>query len=311
MEEEMAATDESPQVGTGSLGEPAVSVPELRWRRVFPGEGSQLSVLRRWLVSLLPPCPARDDVVTVADELGCNAICHTLSGQDGQFTVEVTWYEAVVRVAVTDSGAATGPVEIDDPGGEHGRGLVVVRGLSVRSGVCGDQRGRQVWADVRWAKPAATVAAASPDGQEAAIRDGEAALARRFAGVPAWFGHATRAWWALTRNAGLVTAPTAAELAGLLYRLLDAQPPVQDGDAADAHQDGALPQPAGQDRPGSSSRHCPAPGTHPDPGSDTGHRGDVGGPRGGPRDAPGRARAAPSRPRPALVPVLLTSGPAS
>jgi serine/threonine-protein kinase RsbW len=293
----------SPERASGATPPSPTLVPGACWRREFPGEGRQLGVLRRWLASLLPPCPARDDVVTVADELGCNALRHTLSGQGGRFTVQVTWYGAVVRVAVTDSGAATSPAEIDDPGSEHGRGLVVVRELSVRTGASGDHRGRIVWADVRWDGTAAAVAAASPAGQEAAIRDGEAALACRFAGVPTWFGRATHAWWALTRNAGLVTAPTAAELAGLLYRLLDAQPPVQDDDAADAHQDGALPQPAGQDRPGSTSRHGPAPGTHPDPGPGTGHRGDPGGPRGSPRQAPGRARAAPSRPRPALVPV--------
>jgi serine/threonine-protein kinase RsbW len=255
--------------------------------------------VRRWLSSLLPDCPARDDVLSVATELSSNAIMHTLSGHGGQFTVEVTWYGAVVQVSVTDSGAATGPMDIDDPGGEHGRGLIVVRGLSVRNGVHGDQRGRQVWADVRWDGPAATVAAVSPDGQEAAIRDGETALARRFAGVPAWFGRATGAWWALAGNAGLVTAPTASELAGLLYRLLGTQPPVQDGDAADAHQDGVLSQPAWQDRPRSSARPGPAPSTRPDPGPDTGHPADPGGPRGSPRDAlAGQGRPLADRPSP-------------
>jgi serine/threonine-protein kinase RsbW len=298
----MAPASGSPERASGATPPPSPTLaPRAWWRQEFRGEERQLGVLRRWLASLLPPCPARDDVVTVVDELGCNAIRHTLSGQGGRFTVEVTWYEAVVRVAVTDSGAATGPTVIDDPGGEHGRGLVVVRGLSVRWGVTGGRRGRIVWADVRWASAAAAVAAASPDGHEAAIRDGEAALSRRFAGVPAWFGRATRAWWALAGNAGLVSAPTAPELASLLYRLLDAQPSGQDGDAADAHQNAALPQPARQDRPGSASRRGPAPGTHPGPGTGTGH---PGGPRGSPREAPGQAR-------PALVSVLLTSGPAS
>ena len=229
----------APERASGATPASPTLVPGECWRREFPGDERQLGVLRRWLASLLPPCPARDDVVTVANELSSNAIRHTLSGQGGRFTVDVTWYGAVVRVAVADSGAATWPVEIDDPGSEHGRGLVVVRGLSVRRGVCGDHRGRLIWADVRWAGTAAAVV--SPDGHEAAIRDGEAALARRFAGVPAWFGHATRAWWALAGHAGLVSAPTAPELAGLLYRLLDAQPPVQDGDAAGAHQNAAPP----------------------------------------------------------------------
>jgi len=107
-------------------------------------------VLRRRLTALLPSCPARDDVIAVANELACNAVRHTLSGQGGRFTVEVTWHGAAVQVAVTDSGAATGPAEIDEPDGEHGRGLLLVRELSLRWDVCGDERGRRVWADVPW-----------------------------------------------------------------------------------------------------------------------------------------------------------------
>jgi len=41
---------------------------------VFPGEERQLAVLRRWLATLLPACPARDDVILVATELASNAI---------------------------------------------------------------------------------------------------------------------------------------------------------------------------------------------------------------------------------------------
>ncbi len=248
----MPATSGAPEWASGETPAPPALVPGACWRREFPGEERQLSVLRRWLASLLPPGPARDDVVTVANELGCNAIRHTLSGQGGRFTVEVTWHGAVVRVAVADSGAATGPVEIDDPGSEHGRGLVIVRGLSVRRGACGDHRGRLVWADVRCDGTAAAAAAASPAGQEAAIRDGETALARRFAGVPAWFGRSTLAWWAVAGPQGLVSAPTARELAGLLYRLLDTS-------AGQAHHSSADERPASHPRrqPGAEPGCCP------------------------------------------------------
>jgi hypothetical protein len=126
-------------------------VPGLRWRQVFPGEQRQLGVLRRWISSLLPDCPARDDVLLVATELASNGIRHTASGQGGSFTAEVTWQDAVVRVAVADSGGPTEPHVIEDPCGERGRGLLLVHGLSVRTGVSGDRRGRLVWADVRWA----------------------------------------------------------------------------------------------------------------------------------------------------------------
>jgi serine/threonine-protein kinase RsbW len=211
----MPPTSGTPDRASGVPQAPSGSADRLRWRQLFPGEERHLGALRRWLASLFPPCPARDDVTAVASELSSNAVRHTLSGRGGWFAVEVTWYGPVVRVAVTDSGAPTEPRVIDDPGSEHGRGLLVVRGLSLRAGACGDHRGRLVWADVRW-DAGAVVAVAAPDAHEAAIRDGEAALARRFAGVPAWFGRDTLAWWALAEPGQLVTAPSARELAGLL-----------------------------------------------------------------------------------------------
>jgi SAM-dependent methyltransferase len=77
-------------------------------------------------------------------------IVHTASGRAGWFAVEITRHRAVVRVAVADCGAAGEPRVIDNPAAVHGRGLVIVRSLSVRTGVCGDYRGRVVWADVPW-----------------------------------------------------------------------------------------------------------------------------------------------------------------
>ncbi|HUY51161.1 MAG TPA: ATP-binding protein [Streptosporangiaceae bacterium] len=90
--------------------------------------------MRRWLASLLPDCPARDDAAVVATELGSNAIRHTASGRGGWFTVEVTWHGPSLRVAVADGGTPDGPRMIDDPAGEHGRGLLMVHGLSLRTG---------------------------------------------------------------------------------------------------------------------------------------------------------------------------------
>ena len=163
-------------------------------------------MLRQWLASLLPPRPPRDDLITVADELASNAIQHTFSGQGGQFAVEVTRHGPVVRVAVADGGAPAGPQVIDDPHGEHGRGLLVIRGLSVRTGASGDHRGRLVWADISWDDTSITGVADAPDAREIAIRNGQAALADRFTGVTTWFGRATLTWWALTRSARLITA---------------------------------------------------------------------------------------------------------
>src|SRR3984893_16855085 len=118
----MPATTGPPKQASGASGASSGFAPGARWRRAFPGEESQLGVLWRWLASLLPPCPARDDVVSVANELGSNAIVHTLSGRGGRFAVEVTWYGPLVRVAVADGGAPAGRRVGDDTVGEQGRG---------------------------------------------------------------------------------------------------------------------------------------------------------------------------------------------
>jgi serine/threonine-protein kinase RsbW len=188
----MTAASQAPELGAGFPMDP--SAPELEgsgspWGRLFPGEACQLSAVRRWVASLLPECPARDDVTCVATELGTNAIRHSASGRGGSFAVEIIRHRQGVRVAVTDGGAPDGPRTIDDPAAEHGRGLQIVRGLSARTGVCGDHRGRMVWADVPWAGTAAAEAASLPDPDEEAIRASMAGLASRFTGTPAWSDH--------------------------------------------------------------------------------------------------------------------------
>lgn len=186
---------------SGTAGSPAAGAgaspsPELRWRQVYRGDESQISQLRRWLAGLLPPCEARDDVMTVAVELATNAVRHTASGRDGWFALEVIWYRHAVRVAVADAGAEAAPRLVDDPMSECGRGLQVVHALSSRTGVAGDQRGRLVWADIPWAPGitgsagGAAVGVSVRDGCPAAVRDGEGILPRRHPGAVAWFGRA-------------------------------------------------------------------------------------------------------------------------
>ena len=188
----MSSTSGVLEPRTGTPGASSAPLPGLRWRRVFPGEERQLGEVRRWLASLLPDCPARHDVASVATELGANAVRHTATGRGGWFAVEVTWHRPAVRVAVADCGAPGGPRMIDEPAGEHGRGLLVVHGLSVRTGVCGDHRGRLVWADVPWGDVGAAEPASSQDPYEAAIHAGQADLSSRFVGVPGlvWPVHA-------------------------------------------------------------------------------------------------------------------------
>ena len=179
----MAAIEGSARRPVSGRQPAAVLAPELRWHRRFPGEERQVSSLRRWLAGLLPECPSRDDVMTVAVELATNTLKFTASGRGGSFTVEIAWYGTTVRVGVMDDGAPDGPHLIEDPLNEHGRGLMMVHALSARVGVCGDHRGRLVWADVAWTADEALPSQPAPNTYETAIRDGQTALAERFSGV--------------------------------------------------------------------------------------------------------------------------------
>ena len=53
-----------------------------------------------------------------------------------------------IRVAVADAGSPLEPAVIEDPCAEHGRGLLLVRGLSWRMGITGGRSGRVIWADI-------------------------------------------------------------------------------------------------------------------------------------------------------------------
>ncbi|SRR5712691_116924 len=126
--------------------------PTLRLHRSFPGQNSELRYVRRWLAGLLPACPAREDVLSIAVELATNAVRHTASGRGGRFTVEVSWrdHTGTVRISVADDGAPHGPRWPDGPcpAGESGMGLYLVCALASRTGECGDACGRKVWAEV-------------------------------------------------------------------------------------------------------------------------------------------------------------------
>jgi hypothetical protein len=159
----------------------------------------------------------------------------------------------MVRVSVADGGAPAGPRMIDDPAGETGRGLIVVRGLSARTGVSGGRQGRLIWADVPWDDPA------PEQGHipgEAAVREGLAELGSHFREVPAWFGRSTMQWWALA-DGQLMSAASASELASLLSRAVGNAPRSRPAsrDPAPGGLPGRLTAP-----PQFSPCACPAPG---------------------------------------------------
>jgi len=78
---------------------------------------------------------------SLATELVSNTIRHTGSGRGGCFAVEITQAGPVVRVTVADSGGSAEPRMIDEPAPEHGKRLPLMRGLPMRTAVCGDDRG--------------------------------------------------------------------------------------------------------------------------------------------------------------------------
>jgi serine/threonine-protein kinase RsbW len=203
-------------------------------------------MVRRWLEDLLPPCAARDDVVAVVSELAANAVCHTESGRGGQFSVEVAWSGPHVSVVVGDGGGASEPRIIEDADGEHGRGLRMVRAMSVGVGVSGDERGRFVWADLAWA------ADDDPGTLDAAPNQVTMAeleiLQSQFAGIPIWFGLMTCQWWAMIKVGGgdeLISAWSARELADGLTAMRAVPAMAGDHGYRSAHAPGGLfPQPA-------------------------------------------------------------------
>lgn len=125
--------------------------PCLAWRRFFPGEFEQVSVVRRWIAELLPECDARDTAVLVASELATNAVRHSASSlPGGRFGVGVTWEAESVRIEVADCGGPKVPAVIEDADGEDGRGLWLVARLSDSLRVSGDEEGRLVRARIPW-----------------------------------------------------------------------------------------------------------------------------------------------------------------
>jgi hypothetical protein len=118
--------------------------------------------------------------------------------------------------------ATTGP-QVADALSEHGRGLRLVAALATRAGVCGDHRGRLVWADIRWADDLPDQAAYL-DGYTEALRDIQTVLTARYPEAHIWFGRATMQWWAMATGSGagwLLTAESPLDLAQLLdvYRV--------------------------------------------------------------------------------------------
>src|SRR6201996_2204790 len=108
------------------------------WTRQFRGGVDQVVAVRHWLEDLLPDCAARADAVLLASELCTNAIVHSRSGEaGGQFSVDIDWSPALLRIVVGDQGSAKAPVLTRPSGdavplGQSGRGLLLVDDMADR-----------------------------------------------------------------------------------------------------------------------------------------------------------------------------------
>ncbi|MGI5163638.1 ATP-binding protein [Spirillospora sp. CA-253888] len=117
-------------------------------RRVFAASPDQVSAARRWAAELLGPThPAAEDCVLLLSETFTNAVLH---GGGTRVEVCVQMGSDAVRVEVVDDGGRGLPHYVDDPRGEGGRGLPILRALAKEWGfdVLPDGRLR-VWFDVR------------------------------------------------------------------------------------------------------------------------------------------------------------------
>jgi serine/threonine-protein kinase RsbW len=122
----------------------------MSWYRDFPGEASQVGEARRFLASCLAGCAVADDAITCVSELAANAVLHSNSRRPGgSFAVQATRDAGGrLRIEVTDQGGPWDPSP--DPGGQHGRGLLIVARLAADWGVSGHHDGRTVWLELDW-----------------------------------------------------------------------------------------------------------------------------------------------------------------
>jgi serine/threonine-protein kinase RsbW len=118
-----------------------------------PHEGSGVSVARHAfgaaLTSTGVPEGVRQDAMLVISELVSNAVKHGAPMSDGQIRVSWTIDEDCLRIEVTDGGAATRPnPAVATVFALGGRGLDIVRMISLQWGVTQDGESVTVWADL-------------------------------------------------------------------------------------------------------------------------------------------------------------------
>ena len=119
----------------------------------YPGNPSQIRVIRADLRALLNDCPRADDIVLCASELAANAVVHSDSARPGGvITVRVAVRVGChVHIEVSDSGgpwSALRRATARDP--ERPHGLDMIAALAAAWGIDESATGRAVWAHLHW-----------------------------------------------------------------------------------------------------------------------------------------------------------------
>jgi serine/threonine-protein kinase RsbW len=127
---------------------PELAARPVAWRKSFPGLASEVGEARRFLAGHLDGCPVADDALVCLSELATNVVLHSDSRlPGGSFEVRGSMSPAGrLRVEVTDQGGPWHPV--DDPSGQHGRGLLIVASLAADWGIHGGPDGRTAWLEL-------------------------------------------------------------------------------------------------------------------------------------------------------------------
>jgi len=133
-------------------------------RHVFPGVHDQVSRTRAFVRTVVGPCPVADDAILLTSELCTNALQHSASGDGGTFEITIYHAPGLLRIEVRDHGSATIPVRRSLDGcSEDGRGLEIVALVAHRWGQHGDEYGRAVYFEFRWASDHAPDHADQPE----------------------------------------------------------------------------------------------------------------------------------------------------
>lgn len=113
----------------------------------FPGRADQLGQLRHEIAAYLAGCPAADELILIASELGANAILHSQS-RDSTFTIRCQLSPGAARIEVEDLGGPWQP----HPSADRPHGLDIIAALTTvgASGINGDRTGRTAWARLTW-----------------------------------------------------------------------------------------------------------------------------------------------------------------